>query len=207
MDRTLGNGVNSCRNQISKFWSIQSQHFPGMCFFTLSNYMTRTCFENILNNLTYTNKEPPEYEDRFWEVCNMLDCWNKNMAKMFLPSWMNCIDESMSKWVNEYTFPGFMFVPHKPWSFGNEYHNAGCAESDIIWALELWEGKDQPPQLNNKPFDNIGKTVGTLEKQWGHCYISQNLCGVAAESLFLTVAFVFSRQLLSYKRKVCLQWP
>ena len=33
----------------------------------------------------------------------------------------------------------------------------------------------------------------TLEKQWGHCYDSQNLCGVVAESLFLTVAFVFSR--------------
>ena len=101
----------------------------------------------------------------------MLDCWNKNMAKMFLPSWMNGIDESMSKWVNEYTCPGFMFVPRKPWSFGNEYHNAGCAESDIIWALELWEGKDCPPQLNNKPFDNIGKTVGTLlgltEPVWG----------------------------------------
>ena len=72
-------------------------------------------------------------------------------GKMFLPSWMNCIDESMSKWVNEYTCPGFMFVPHKPWSFGNEYHEAGGAESDIIWALELQEGKDQPPQANSKP--------------------------------------------------------
>ena len=130
----------------------------------------------------------------------MLACWNKIMAKMFLPSWMNCIDESMSKWVNEYTCPGFMFVPHKPWSFGNEYHDAGGAESDIIWLLELWEGKDQPPQLNNKPFDDLGKTVG-------HCYVSQNQCGVVAESLFLTVAFVFSRQLLSYERKVCLQQP
>ena len=125
--------------------------------------MTSTCFKNILNNLTYTNKDPPEYD--------MLDCWNKNMAKMFLPSMMNCIDESMSKWVNEYTCSGFMFVPHKPWSFGNEYHDTGCAESDIIWAWELWEGKDCPPQLNNKPFDDIGKTVGSLlcltEPVWG----------------------------------------
>ena len=183
-----------------RFWSTCDLNIFHWCFFTLSNYMTCTCFENILNNLTYTNKEPPEYKDRFWEVHDMLDCWNKNMAKMFLPSWMNCIDESMSKWVNEYTCPGFMFVPCKPWSFGNEYHDAGCAESDIIWALELQERKDQPPQLNSKPFDNIGK-------QWGHCYISQNLCGVVAESLFLIVAFVFSRQLLSYKRKVCLLWP
>ena len=71
----------------------------------------------------------------------------------------------------EYTCPGFMFVPHKPWSFGNKYHDAGWAQSDIIWAVGLWEGKDCPPQLNNKPFDNIGKTVGTLlhltEPDWG----------------------------------------
>ena len=50
------------------------------------------------------------------------------------------IDESMTKWVNEYTCPGFMFVPRKPWPFGNEYHDAGCAESDIIWQVELREG-------------------------------------------------------------------
>ena len=49
--------------------------------------------------------------------------------------------------------------------------NAGCAESDIIWSLELWEGKDRPTQLNNKPFDDLGKPVGTLlhlkEPVWG----------------------------------------
>ena len=153
------------------FWSTRDLGIFQGCFFTLSNYMTRTRFETILNNLTYTSKDPPEYKDRFWEVRDMLDCWNKNMAKMFLPIWMNCIDESMSKWVNEYTCPGFMFVPCKPWSFGNEYHDAGCAESDIIWSLELWEGKDRPTQLNNKPFDDLGKTVGTLlrltEPVWG----------------------------------------
>ena len=55
-----------------------------------------------------------------------------------------------------------MFVPCKPWSFGNEYHDTGCAESDIIWSLELWEGNDQPTQLNNKPFDDLGNSVGTL---------------------------------------------
>ena len=54
-----------------------------------------------------------------------------------------------------------MFVPQKPWPFGNEYHDAGCADSDIIWALELCEGKERPTQLNNKEFDELGKTIGT----------------------------------------------
>ena len=64
-----------------------------------------------------------------------------------------------------------MFFPHKPWPFGNEYHDAGHADSNIIWSLELHEGKDRPPQLNNMPFDDLAKTVGTLlqltEPVWG----------------------------------------
>ena len=77
-------------------------------------------------------------------------------------SWINCIDELMSKWINEYTCPGFMYVPRKPWKFGNEYHDAGCADSNIIWVLDLREGKDWPQNLGHKEFDNIGKTTGIL---------------------------------------------
>ena len=64
----------------------------------------------------------------------MLRMWNENMGTNFLPSSINCIDESMSKWINEYTCPGFMYVPRKNWKFGNEYHDTGCADSNIIWA-------------------------------------------------------------------------
>ena len=92
----------------------------------------------------------------------MLQMWNNNMGTNFLLSWINCIDESMSKWINKYMCPVFMYVPTKPWKFGNKYHDAGCADSYIIWALDLWEGKDQPQDLGPKQFDNIGKTTGSL---------------------------------------------
>ena len=55
-----------------------------------------------------------------------------------------------------------MYIPRKPWPFGNEYHNAGCADSDIVWALDLREGKDWPQNLGKKEFDKIGKTTGIL---------------------------------------------
>ena len=161
--------------------------------------MTCTHFKNILNNLTYTNKEPPEYKDRFWEVHDMLDCWNKNMAKMFLPSWMNCIDESMSKRVNECTCPGFMFVPCK------HLLETSTTMQDVLNQTSFghWNYGKEKTALHN----STTNLLTTLEKQWEHCYISQNLFGVVAESLFLIVAFVFSRQLLSYRRKVSLQQP
>ena len=110
--------------------------------FHLTEYMSRCQFESILINLGFTKEDPLPFCDHFWEVHHMLDFWNKNMTTNFSPSWINCIDESMSKWVNEYGCPGFMFIPRKQWPFGNEYHDAGCAESDIIWLLDLHEGKD-----------------------------------------------------------------
>ena len=55
-----------------------------------------------------------------------------------------------------------MFIPRKPWPFGNEYHDACCAESDIIWSVNLREGKDRPRELGVKEYDDKVKTVGTL---------------------------------------------
>ena len=31
-----------------------------------------------------------------------------------------------------------------------------------MWAVELCEGKDHLTQLNNKEFDDMGKTIGTI---------------------------------------------
>ena len=84
------------------------------------------------------------------------------MAMQFTPSWINAIDESMSKWLNEYTCPGFMCIHHKPWKFSNEYHDAGCAMSDVIWQLDLCEGKDCPQHMGKKEYDKLGASVGTL---------------------------------------------
>ena len=77
----------------------------------------------------------------------MLKAWNKNMVDQFTPSWVSCLDESMSTWMNKYTCPGWMFVPRKPWPIGNEYHTVCCSLSGIFWQLELVEGKDAPSTI------------------------------------------------------------
>ena len=144
------------------FWAAREIDIYYGAPFRLTNIMSRTRFEAILSAITYTNHNPPAFVDRFWEVRQLVDCWNENMNKNFSPSWINAIDESMSKWVNKYTCPGFMYVPRKPWKFGNEYHDAGCADSDIIWQVDLREGKDRPRELGQKEYDEKGKTTGTL---------------------------------------------
>ena len=116
--------------------------------------MSCNCFENILKGLAFTDSDPPATLDRFWEVRDLVDAWKANMKANFVPGWVNCLDESMSVWTNMYTCPGFMFVPHKPWPFGNEWHTICCCLCGVMFdLLELVEGKDEPPGHGQKEFD------------------------------------------------------
>ena len=92
----------------------------------------------------------------------MIDAWGANMNTAFATGYMNCLDKSMSVWTNKFTCPGFMFVPRKPWPFGNEYHMACCCTCGIMWGIELVEGKDHPHQLPRPQYDDLGSTVGLL---------------------------------------------
>jgi hypothetical protein len=106
---------------------------------------------------------PPTYCDRFFEIRKLVDAWNENMVVNFSPGWISCLDESMSTWANKYTCPGYMFVPRKPWPFGNKYHTIACGISQILYHLELVEGKDELKDARGpKENDGLGKTVGLL---------------------------------------------
>ena len=144
------------------FWSNKDINIYEGAPFKLTSFMSHNCFEEILNCISYTLNNPPEMLYRFWEVKELIGVWNKNMGEMFIPSWIITIDEFMLKWLNMYTCPGFMCVPRKPWRFGNEYHDARCALSDIIWQDDLLEGKDHPRQLGEKMHHKKGKTIGIL---------------------------------------------
>ena len=143
------------------FWSTQVIDTFETAPFRFNEIMSRDRFDNILKALTYTDRVPPVYKDPFWEVRQLIEAWNQNMTENFIPSWILCLDESMMRWINKYTCPGFMFVPRKPWPFGNEFHTIACGISGILWRLEIVEGKDQPAQ-EKKEFSEHGKTVGLL---------------------------------------------
>ena len=115
------------------FWSVgEVDCFIGAPL-RLGSFMSRKRFEAILKALAITARQPPAFRDRFWEVQEMLEAWNANMTEQFTPSWVSCMDESMSTWMNKYSYPGRMFMPRKPWPFGNEYHTVCCSLSGILW--------------------------------------------------------------------------
>ena len=144
------------------FWStkIIERHCGAPWRFT--NDMPRGRFEAILAALTLTDENPPSYNDPFWEIRQVQREWNENMYKKFSPSWISVLDESMSKWLSEYTCPGFMCVPRKPWPLGNEWHSIYCAQSGVMYAVELVEGKDHPKEHGDLQFNEKGKMVGLL---------------------------------------------
>ena len=57
--------------------------------------MSLNIFEDILCNLSYTDKNVPAYNDKFFHMRQMEDAWNENMTKFFEPSWVSVLDESM----------------------------------------------------------------------------------------------------------------
>ena len=146
------------------FWSTKAVSRHEGAPWRLNDVISRNRFETILSALTLTSRDPPSYKDRFWEIRELQDEWNKNMEENFCPSWISVLDESMSKWLNEHTCPGFMCVSRKPWPLGNEWHTICCANSGVMFAVELVEGKDRPSQLGNFAFSQKGKTVGLLQR-------------------------------------------
>ena len=119
----------------------------------------------------------------------MIKVWNDHMAAIFLAAWVICLDESMLIWHNKWTCPGWIFCPQKPHPFGNEYHTVCCTLSNIMFSIELVEGKDAPCQIT-KQFDCY----------FACCSRTSTLQGTS----FLTLASVCSRPSSSCGGMVCL---
>ena len=157
----------SCHTGIPRRRDWWSQTEPGMeggAPYRFNLFMSRNRFDDILQNLVYTNRIPPAaYKDPFFHMRQMEDAWNRNMEDQFDPSWINCLDESMMEWLNQFSCPGFMCVGRKPHPFGNERHTICCALSTIMWHAEIVEGKDWPSQFGPKEFNELGgPTVGLM---------------------------------------------
>ena len=96
--------------ECTEFWSMgEVDCFVGAPM-RLGTLMSRKWLEAILKALAITASQPPAFSDRFWDVREIIEAWNA-MTEQFTPSWVSCLDDSMSTWMNRYSCPGWMFVP------------------------------------------------------------------------------------------------
>ena len=124
--------------------------------------MSKTRYLLILKHLSFAIDDPPPFRDKFWRIRQILSLWNCNMTEIFSCSFVACLDESMSLWLNGWTCPGWTFVPRKPWSMGNEYHTMCCGVTSIMFAINLVEGSDRPKELPSLDPEKKGPTVSLL---------------------------------------------
>ena len=75
---------------------------------------------------------PPKYIDKFWDFRQMQDATRSNMAELFFPCWVVCLDESMSIRHCQWTCPGVVFCPRKPHHLGSMVSLARSSRSATI---------------------------------------------------------------------------
>ena len=71
----------------------------------------------------------------------MINKFNEHYLENYTPSWISCLNESM-KYFLEKLCPGFIIVPRKTHSLGNEYHSiADGDEGDhVMYRIKIQEG-------------------------------------------------------------------
>ena len=161
------------------FWSLgEVDCFVGAPM-RLHNFMSRKCFKVILKALAITARQPPAFRDHFWEVREVLEAWNSNMTEQFTPSWVSCLDESMSTWTNKYSCPGWMFVPKNcgPLAMSTTQCVAHCQGFCGRWSL--WKERILHPQIQQSGENSwivasclgahIWKGHGGYSQQWILC--------------------------------------
>ncbi len=129
--------------------------------FTFNWYMSHRHFLAITSVLWFTLKQLLLFQDKFWQIRELISMWDKHMYTIFSAAWALCLDKLMSIWFNQWTCPGWVFCPREPHPFGNEYHTACCGLLGIMFSMEMVEGKDHPPQIAER-LSELGKTTGLL---------------------------------------------
>ena len=95
----LGAPINNSWTSEARIFQVPKEdedvRFDGAPF-RLNDIMSRRRFEEILSvHVTHT-AEQPSCVDPFHPDRDLFDAWNDNMKLNFVPSWVVCLDESMS---------------------------------------------------------------------------------------------------------------
>ena len=79
-----------------EFWSDNKFDRKERAPYHFDDLMSGRSFNEILANMVHTDHSVPIIRDHFWEARQMVQTQNDLMSKIFIPSWINCLDESMS---------------------------------------------------------------------------------------------------------------
>ncbi len=143
--------------------------------------------------LWFMASTPPAFCDKFWEIQDLISTWNAHMKDVFVVAWAICLDESMSIWHSQWTFPGWVFCPCKPHPFGNEYHRPHAVDC----RGSCFDGRWSRGKITLLRLASDAVRRGRWQDSWCGCWLATWQWG---GMLFLTLAFVLWRLLLNWSR-------
>ena len=76
--------------------------------------MAGNIFKNIIDALSFTDILYQYFNGNFSEGIHMIGTWIEHIKDVFISSWVSCLDESIYILTNNFTCPGWMFVPRMP---------------------------------------------------------------------------------------------
>ena len=78
------------------FSSKEFDERKNPCPLKLNKYMSMRRMERIIDqHLSFTDRAPLAYVDRFWEVRQMQDEWKKNIHGLFYHCWIVCLRQHL----------------------------------------------------------------------------------------------------------------
>lgn len=118
---------------VHDFWSMTAH--PLRPAHNFGQYgMSKHRFDAITAALTFWRGS--NAADELHQIRELIDAFNRNMCATFRPSWLLCIDESMSQWTNRHTLPNWVYVERKPTPTGQEWHDIACSLTKIVFVIE-----------------------------------------------------------------------
>ena len=133
------------------WWSPRPLSIQEVAPFRLQKYIDLRRFISITSAMRFTNKPSPSFLDRFHDVRQIINKFNKHYLENYTPSWISCLDDSMNSFLEKFC-TGFMCVPRKPHPLGNGYNSIADGDEGypLMYRIKIQEGKDRPKYANGK---------------------------------------------------------
>ena len=133
---------------INKLPSIEDYWSTDRCIGNekFQNTMTRTRFQQILQNLHFNDNHNTDKTDKTFKMKPIIDHLNSQFCKYLSNSPIESVDEHMCKFKGRSGMK--QYFRNKPIKWGFKYWYRCDSETGYLYQLELYQGQNQDTEIN-----------------------------------------------------------
>lgn len=186
----------------AEWWQVEPDHpiFSGHGFGRYG--ISRNRFDHIVSALSFI---PGRVATPLEDVRHMQEAFNRHMVERYNPSWLVCVDESMTPWYHPGDCPAWIILKDKPTPRGMEFHVTADHSTNVIFRAELVRDPSAT-RFQNVCSDRVSAITLRLTETLFHSYrvvILDSFFGTLETVLQLHKNGLYSTVVLKKKRN----WP